>query len=122
MDTMQILDTASNVTKATGTLSAIAGVPTVLGAVSTGEWSAVAVGASVTGITAVFAVVGLVKDKLRADQRDQIDELIKENREERKLRKAAEDLSDQWERRFHRLERKVDELGGTPDPDSEVQP
>lgn len=122
MEEMQIIETASNATRATGALSVLASIPTAMGAISTGEWSAVAVGASVTGITAVFAVVGLIKDKRNADLRSQIDDLVKENREERHQRKAAEELSDQWERRLHRAERKLDELGGTPDPDSETHP
>lgn len=122
MDTEQILNTASSATRATGALSLLTSIPTTLGAISTGEWSAVAVGAAVTGITAVFAVVGLIKDKRNADLRNQIDDLIRENKEERLRRKQAEDLNDQWERRLHRAERKLDELGCTPDPDSETQP
>lgn len=117
-----MLQSASGSTKATGLVSALTSVPTALGAISTGEWSAVAVGAAVTGITAVFAVVGLIRDKRNADLHQQVADLLNENREERKHRKAAEDLSDQWERRLHRAERKLDELGGTPDPDSESHP
>lgn len=122
MDYQTVLDTASNATRATGVLSVLASVPTAAGAIATGEWTAIAVGAAVAGITGVFAVVGLIKDKRNADLRDQIEDLVKENREERHVRKAAEDLSDQWERRCHRAERQLAELGGTPDPDSDQHP
>ena len=102
--------TASATTKASGLLGVLTGLPTTLAAYNTGEWSAIAVGASVTGICGVFAVVGLLRDKQTDALRRQIVELIADAARERTRRKEAEETSDSWERRVHRIEAELDEV------------
>lgn len=107
---MEIMNTAatatgvSTPTKASGLLALIFGLPTTIAAGETGEWSAVAFGAAVTGISGTYALIGFFRDQVVKAKNKQIDDLAAALEAERAKRKAAEDISDTWERKAHRLQ------------------
>lgn len=108
--TLEYIVPTSATTKLSGLLGFVTAVPTTFAAVATGEWSAVAAGAAVTGIASVFAVIGVFRDKQIALLNRQIADLTSESQKQRDMRKAAEDLSDTWERRFHKIEGEMSDL------------
>lgn len=114
--------TASGTTKTSGAVGLLTGLPTAAGAIATGEWTAVAVGAAITGIAGVFAVIGFLHDKQIAALHKEIADLIEDGREQRTRRKAAEEMSDTWERRLHRLEGQIGESAERTPPDGYKAP
>lgn len=101
-------------TKASWAVAMLVGLPTTLATVETGQWSAMAVGAAVSGIAGIYAIVGLLRDKVIAAKDKQISELAAAAEAERARRKTAEEQSDDWERVAHRLEGELSIYRGRP--------